>query len=568
MLKKRILSALAASALVLGCTALPASAEDGMMGLISQPVSEVETGRFVNFGEDVYSYYVNDGNGHGRISGFFRLGADELKQWRDSGEFTAADIDCDIDLTERNIGWYNDSSLADGDYMLLPDVADDGNLSKIIIKYDKNSNSISETDIDYNTNAFAYTPDGYVVRITDDVSEENPNGSVMDIKLDDPNNKNKYMVHVMNFKGTYQTERFLGLNDYVCGLLYTTDIRKSDDGTTLFKANYAVLDRNNKLVNIESADNLVSQNWLGTGSNFIAYKYTLNGYERHTTVYNTENNKKYDIGYFAPDDLDGNLIYAKGSDGFGHAYLTSIDAVYGDRALVYIQTDYDNDDGVYVLLDLSRSNNEENIAASNTYKSMSTNDGEIYLVKNSDGEWGYIDSDGTELAMFDDAGSFIGEYAPVIEDGKAYLIDRDMNRVTEMIDADSVQTWGSELFYYEKDGEGYLMTFTKEQTAAPAPEKPEDKTDDKPVTTPEDKTDEQPVVTPEDKTDDQPVVTPEDKTDDKPVSTPEDKTESKPAENTSASKSEKGNPDTGAAASVVPLLILGAVTVMLTRRKK
>ena len=460
--EKRIVSAFVASALVLSCAAVLVSAEDGMMGLISQPVSEVETGRFINLGRDIYSYYVTDENGRGRISGFFGLGAEELEEWRDSGDFYTTDIDCGIDLSARNIGWYNDSTLADGDYMVLPDIADDGNISKIVVKYDKNSNSISETDIDYNTNAFAFTHDGYVVRITDDVSEENPDGSVMDIKLDDPINKNKYMVHVMNFKGTYEANSIQGLNDYVCVMLYSEDFVKDftlfGEETVRHKANFALLDRNNKLVKIESVDELVSRSWLGTGSNFVAYSYTKDGYERHTTIYDTEKNKRYDIGYFAPDDLDGNIIYAKYSDGSGHAYFTRIDAVYGDKALAYIQTDYDNDDGVYVLIDLAKSNREENVAVSNTYDHMSTSDGEIYLVENSDGKWGYIDSDGTELAMFDDAGSFIGEYAPVIENGKAYLIDRDMNRVSEKINADTVRTFGGELFYYVKDGESYLMT--------------------------------------------------------------------------------------------------------------
>ena len=97
---------------------------------------------------------------------------------------------------------------------------------------------------------------------------------------------------------------------------------------------------------------------------------------------------------------------------------------------------------------------------SKTYTLMETYDGgNTYLVQTSDGKWGYIDSTGKELAMFDDAGSFSGEglYAPVVKDGKGWLIDRNMNRVSEKIDAVGCTTFGfGQLirFVTAKDSEG------------------------------------------------------------------------------------------------------------------
>lgn len=92
---------------------------------------------------------------------------------------------------------------------------------------------------------------------------------------------------------------------------------------------------------------------------------------------------------------------------------------------------------------------------------MSTEDGKIYLVKNAKGERGYINRKGKELAFFEYAGSFIGDYAPVVKNGKAYLIDRNMKQVSEKIDADSVSTLGEGLFRVTKGDKVMLMTYKK-----------------------------------------------------------------------------------------------------------
>ena len=51
------------------------------------------------------------------------------------------------------------------------------------------------------------------------------------------------------------------------------------------------------------------------------------------------------------------------------------------------------------------------------------------------------------------------EYAPVYQDGRYYLIDKQMNRVSEDIDCDFANSMGSELFFLIKDGAYYLATY-------------------------------------------------------------------------------------------------------------
>lgn len=64
---------------------------------------------------------------------------------------------------------------------------------------------------------------------------------------------------------------------------------------------------------------------------------------------------------------------------------------------------------------------------------------------------GYIDHEGNEIAMYDDASSFFNGYALIVEDGTAFLINEDFEIVEECGDADSVVCC-EELFYIVKDG--------------------------------------------------------------------------------------------------------------------
>ena len=79
---------------------------------------------------------------------------------------------------------------------------------------------------------------------------------------------------------------------------------------------------------------------------------------------------------------------------------------------------------------------------------------------------GYINTDGELLATFDDASEFKGKYAPVVKDGKAFLINKDMKRVSEKIDADGVYTLDKDLFSVLVDDEVFLMTYAVEGKSA------------------------------------------------------------------------------------------------------
>lgn len=61
-------------------------------------------------------------------------------------------------------------------------------------------------------------------------------------------------------------------------------------------------------------------------------------------------------------------------------------------------------------------------------------------------KWGYIDHDGREMALYEDASAFTGGYALVREAGEVYLIDESFEKQQELGKADHISALG-ELFW-------------------------------------------------------------------------------------------------------------------------
>ena len=142
-----------------------------------------------------------------------------------------------------------------------------------------------------------------------------------------------------------------------------------------------------------------------------------------------------------------------------------VEEVHGKNAVATLQ-DYYGETVGYQLIKLTEKSSE---LKGDIYKDMSTLDGKLYLVKTSDDKWGFINTSGKLLATFDDAGNFDGEYAPVVKNGKAYLVDKTMKCVSEKISATSVTTLGDGLYYVENGSKKYLMTYASGSTTTTTP---------------------------------------------------------------------------------------------------
>lgn len=135
----------------------------------------------------------------------------------------------------------------------------------------------------------------------------------------------------------------------------------------------------------------------------------------------------------------------------------------GDRVVCKL-----GDGNYYIFNDLQ---DMVNLSSKTAYKSIQTNmvdDTPIFMFEDLDGKKGYMDGDGNVLAYFDNTDGFGGKYAPVVKDGKAFLVDKNMKTVSEEIDADSVVAVSDDIFIVSKGDKSYFVTYIAEEIDNPA----------------------------------------------------------------------------------------------------
>lgn len=93
------------------------------------------------------------------------------------------------------------------------------------------------------------------------------------------------------------------------------------------------------------------------------------------------------------------------------------------------------------------------------YISPLDKDTETFLVSKNN-KWGYIDLNGTEIAMFEDATDFSGGFAVVSENGRARVIDADFQQIGEDFECESSHSIGKGIFAV-KNGEAYSILAVK-----------------------------------------------------------------------------------------------------------
>lgn len=368
------------------------------------------------------------------------IGEDELKSWQKTGKISYKKVKTDVKMTDT---LRSGSFTAGGSYMQLVTCDADRNIVKRYI-VSHNAKNTKITTAYTKGSDWSYTnPDGYTV-------ETKLKGKILTTTVTTPEGKKK--TNKLTYTGgedpSYYTMTSAGTGKYVAYVLWQTDAVVVDNVEIRYDL-YGVK-KNGKLDTLYSSKrNSFSVFALGSTENYFAWGDWYGG--TFYGIYFSDSGKTV---LFAFDEL-------KKSDGSALPWNYYVDGfvgkAYGKRMIVTIKDSrQDNSDPEYILADVGTKT-----ILSDVYQSMTTEDGKIYLVKNQKGKWGYINQKGKELAMFDDAGGFIGDYAPVIKNGKAYLVDRDMNQVSEKIDADSVRTLGEGLFSITKGNKTMLMTYKK-----------------------------------------------------------------------------------------------------------
>lgn len=532
-LLKKVGAALVSCAM-LAATAIPAAAEEPYMKLLTVPVSEV-TG---------YNGYLYNGisifsNG----SEFWRI---DTQQWQESGEISYSAVSLDDELRGiENLEGFSDMRLnTENDYAMFASLDENGSiLQRLVVKYNEESNSL-ETVSKYDDWCYV-TEDGYVVTLV----RNEEIGTILITAPDGTEKSLEFQGCRLDNGECYTTSLFVvrGCDKYIAYVLNPASVRKDEEQST--ELGYDLYYWDLELYGIDrngNAEQLFKEtcNYWGvddSSKNYYLFQTATRPIAAISHIYLSETDEIVDL----TGSMDATWLYVYDGDGFGGAQISTLgDKVYGTKAVAYAEPDYKaNDDwyGTYALIDIKTG---EKIGDYDYMKYMSTEDGKIYLIQTSDDKWGFMNSKGKVLRTYDDAGSFIGDYAPVIKDGKAFLVDRSLKRVSEKIDADSVSVIEENLYWVKKGDEYYFMTFSNEMVGAAAEE----------PTVPEE------TEAPE-------VITPEEPETEAPV-TPAEPAPAESAPPASTTTENKGNPDTGVAVAVIPLLIAGAGTAVLTRKRK
>ena len=438
-----LVAAIAVTALV--CGSVSASAASSKTALLTTALSKIDSKakEIIDLGQGIYWLYDNDTG----YNAFYRIGSDEIKAWRSSGKLKATKLTAD-DKLKKCTGYYTDCTFAFGDYALF--YKDDNDIrTEYVIKYDKSKKTL--TTIYSSKNYIGVSSDG-------SISEFIWNDSTGKLQLKILNNKAK-LVKQLNYDFSAEDciahwNVFRYGSDTAC-ISYCSESEYIRSATEDIKSGHIItIDKNGKTKTVAEFANTAFM----TGGNYIvADRPPLAGL---SYVYLTSKNKGY-----STLDLRGleDEIFKK--DGVVYAYTISSfgKKIYGTKAVAeYVAGPEDDLQYKYALVNIS-----SNKLISAVYDGMYTdNDGETYSVMNSKGQRGFLNSKGKKLAMFDDADSFYGKgkYAPVIKDGKIYLINMKMNQVSKTIKADKdseVWTFGDELFAYRYGGKVYLMTNKK-----------------------------------------------------------------------------------------------------------
>ena len=274
---------------------------------------------------------------------------------------------------------------------------------------------------------------------------EKPDGSTTSGKASGEPDENNVLIH---YKNSYQ-------GDYV--LLYTISekFEQTDNGRVYTYGLYGV-DKNGTQTKLCEVENVTSADAPTNNDCIFSEKFTKT--DGTVTILCV--------------DMSGRLITIDASTVIPEVpgcSLNSVFSIFGDNAVLeYIGKDEDDlryvlcgigEDGSFSLLNDKVYTYLQPINEYCYIMGEFTDNTEPILFER-DGIWGFVSKNGEEIATFDNAVGFgDSEYAVAIQDGKSFLIDKQMNRVSEDFECDYVNSKGGGLFIVQKDGVNYLATY-------------------------------------------------------------------------------------------------------------
>ena len=318
---------------------------------------------------------------------------------------------------------------SNGNYGIMANRVND-TLYYYAVKYDKSANKI--TCYYKSSTLFKVSPQGYI-------SQWKKNDPTTKLTLNIiGNTEKKVKTMSFNVKAKAWTYWNFAGSEY-CAV----SLSEYDEESEKWSGNVYLIDHNGKMSRLK--------NYAVRGGNLSSNYMALRSIDSSgfTEVYSFDGKKTYTIfgKPIASTTVGGNTYE-----------LTSLGSkLYGTKAAAT----YTGTSGkkLYALVDVSTGK-----FVSKKYYNMVTYDGKIFRVRNSSGQYGYINASGKELGWFDDAAAFAanGKYAPVFKNGKVYLVDRSMNKVSKEAELSNVPlltTLGDSLYTWFGLKGSYIMTY-------------------------------------------------------------------------------------------------------------
>lgn len=419
-----------------------------------------------------------------------------LEAWRDTGVLTFSKLKADFDTTGLQWGMFH----AKNNYVQL--VKMEKGWTEVITNPDGSKQEINHKTVIHERGLYKIT-DGEIKKLCDldtfwtDTREDGVSVGVEIVK------------ETIHLTPTYDTEGQLELN-----LVIT-----QPDGTrtvkTVAKSNITDVNINCELEGIEQIKELekytlvgghaTSCPWSGDNVAAVAFGMTtatkdfiMQGSMNEVKIYYSDGTEKeifksednkYSLRDFAGFS-NGNLVWytviPPSSDGYFYFYnaetgkTESCEFKYGVTPYPFRVSAFDErivaecnpTDEYSTNTNYAIFKNPEDIKnykSKTYYKDITSCDDNVYLYETLDGKKGYMDGDENVLAEYDDAEAFSDNYAPVVKDGKAYLVDREMNCVSEQIDADSVVAVSDNIFIVNKGNKKYFVTYAGEEESENPP---------------------------------------------------------------------------------------------------
>ncbi len=485
---KKLTAAAAAMAAVLSAVSISAFADNEQTALLTEKIEGRKGVQCI--GNGLYFYDNGEANGYNEfadIDGFFRIGDKELEQWRKTGKLTPTDVTCEVDLTDRPDVYVNPSEQTfnggfidkSQNYFQIGDgYAARGGVEGIMhiiekyhtVKYDENAASITTVrseEVDWSCSR----KDGYTVSM-----QRMDDGVVVTVTSPDGKSVKKEFK-LAGYDAEFGVEPWYEVvvsenDDYVAYMAWATEINTLGkpyiyydiygfDKSGNVKTLYSVKDM--KVESLQGTQCNGVRSFTAVGDNTVTWQHYSNSGFRAINILNTKTGELTESHIF--------LSAEEGTYAFANT-VNVVSPIYDGKAVAnYLN--FETFTNEYVLIDIKPQEDGKTKEYSKYYKHMSSHDGgKTFLVQTMDDKWGFIDANGKELAVFDDAGNFYGKYAPVVKDGKGYLVDKNMNKVTDEIDATGCQTMSDEVFRFTNGDDVYLAAAAVGGTQSTTPTEP------------------------------------------------------------------------------------------------